>query len=145
MTELVSDKTRNDLLNEIESDIARYRQYRKNSSKLRWFVLLMITVSGFFTAAAGGAGSGQIINTWFSTPNMLTVWGLVAAIGSLVVQTANPAGLAETFEKKKDAMRALRTELKYRDLDIKVAARLMETARTDPEKAMDTLASIQNG
>jgi hypothetical protein len=37
-------------------------------------------------------------------------------------------------------MRAIRTELKYRGLEVEMAAKLMEIARADPEKAMDKLA-----
>lgn len=99
-----ADKTKDDLLAEIEGDIARYRRYRKYSSTVQWVVLLLITISGFFTTAAGGVGAGDMTNVWFSAPRWLTTWGLIAAIGSLIVQNANPAQMAETFEKKKDAM-----------------------------------------
>jgi hypothetical protein len=41
-------------------------------------------------------------------------------------------------------MRAIRTALKFRGLEVKVAAKLMETARTDPEKALDELAGHES-
>lgn len=89
-----ADKTKGDLLTEIEGDIARYRRYRKYSSTVQWVVLLLITIAGFFTTAAGGVGAGDMTNVWFSEPRWLTTWGLIAAIGSLIVQNANPAQMA---------------------------------------------------
>lgn len=133
------------LLIELENDIARYRKYRDWSTNLQWVALLLVTIAGFFTAAAGGIGTGVQNVAWYSSPNWLTTWGLIAAIGALITQNANPAQLAISFEKKKDAMRAIRTELKFRGLEVNMAAKLMEMARRDPEKAMDALASIQNG
>ena len=47
--------------------------------------------------------------------------------------------MAKSFEKKKDAMRAIRTKLKYRGLDVEEAARLMELARKDPEEVFEEL------
>jgi hypothetical protein len=136
--------TKQEVLNEIEGDIARYRRYRKYSSILQWVILLLVAIAGFFTTAAGGIGTGEMAKTWFSSANWLTIWGLIAVIGSLVVQNANPAQMAATFEKKKDVMRAIRTALKFRGLEVKVAAKLMETARTDPEKALDELAGHES-
>lgn len=61
----------------------------------------------------------------------------------MIVQNANPAQMSETAEKKKDAMRAIRTELKYRDLDVQEAASIVEIARRDPEKAIDMLGYLE--
>ncbi len=139
------DDKKQQLLLEIETAIEKYRKYRKRSTALQWSVLLLVTIAGFFTTAAGSVELGKETSAWFASPTALTAWGLIAAIGSLIVQNANPAQMAERFEKKKDAMRAIRTALKYRNLDLIVAAELVEIARVDPGQALDDLSNQQSG
>jgi hypothetical protein len=62
----------------------------------------------------------------------------------LVVQNYNPEQKALRFEKKKDAMRAIRTALKYRELDVAEAALLVEKARLEPADALEDLANQEN-
>ena len=132
--------TKDKLLEEIESDIKRYRKYRLIGSIFQWIVLLLVAIAGFFTTLTGAVDASGVANVWFANPNWLITWGLVTVIGSLVVQQGKPGQKAETWEKKKDAMRAIRTGLLFRGLELKKAAELMEAARSDPETAVDDLA-----
>ena len=129
--------SKHELLQEIETAIERYRHLGKRNSVIQWSALLPVTVAGFFTTAAGGVG---MENAWYASPSALTIWGLIAVIGSLIIQTANPGQIAERCEQKKDAMRAIRTALKFRALDLAVAAELVELARDDPRQALDYLS-----
>lgn len=132
---------KNELLEEIDRDIDRYRRHRKYWSLLQWIVLFLVTIAGFFTTAVGGLGADELATAWYASPNYVTAWGVIAVLGAMIVQNASPAQMAETSEKKKDAMRAIRTELRYRDLNVRAAAKLVQTARRDPEKAIDMLLS----
>ncbi len=142
-----SDESKEDkkaLLEEIDNDIDRYRGHRKYWSILQWLVLFLVTLAGFFTTAVGGLGAEELAKSWYASPKFVTTWGLISVFGAMVVQNANPSVMAQNSEKKKDAMRAIRTELKYRGLSVKGAAKLVQTARQDPEKAIDMLLNSES-
>lgn len=133
----INDKKK-ELLLEIENAIEQYIKYRKRMTLVQWGVLLSVTIAGFFTTAAGNVDQAS---TWFASSTALTTWGLIAAIGSLVIQNVNPTNRAETFERKKDAMRAIRTALKFREMDVIEAAELIEIARRNPSQALEDLSN----
>jgi hypothetical protein len=132
------------LLEEIDSDIRRYKKHRQYWSSLQWLVLFSVTIAGFFTTAVGGLGSEELSKAWYASTKYVTIWGLISVVGAMIVQNANPSVMAQNSEKKKDAMRAIRTDLKYRGLSVKDAARLVQTARKDPDKATDMLLSSES-
>ena len=128
------------LLLEVNIAIEKYRNYRKKSHLLHWAVLFSVAIAGFLTTTTGASGPSSPTTPWFLSHSALTVWGLITVLGALIVQNANPAKMAEGFEKKKDAMRAIRTAVKYRSLDLNEAAEFMETARDDPERVLELLS-----
>jgi hypothetical protein len=130
---------RDELLKEIDVSIEKYRHRRKRNAIIQWAVLIPITIAGFFTASAGVTDASGVVDAWYSSPSALIFWGIVTAVGSVIIQTANPAQKAERFEKKKDALRAIKTAMKFRDLEVSLAAELVELARSDPSVAFENL------
>lgn len=134
-----SDSKKQQLLFEVEADIRKYRRARKASNALQWTVLILVTIAGFFTTAAGTVDKDSESSLpWFATQKALTAWGLTATIGSMIIQNAKPAQMAEQFEKKKDAMRSIRTALKFRNMELDEAARLIEIARAEPAHILNS-------
>lgn len=131
-----------ELVTELEGEIEKYRRLRKRHHWLQWLTLVPMTIAGFLTTSAGNVGTVEV---WYAAPEALMIWGLIGVVGSLIIQTANPEQRAQRFELKKDAMRSIRTSLKYRGMDVEKAAELQEIAREDPRQALDALATQNAG
>lgn len=77
--------------------------------------------------------------------SMITLWGLVAAVGAAVDQVLNPTRRAEDHLQQKIALRAIESAVRYEDLDLGKASRLRNVARRDPEQALRLVAGHPEG
>ncbi len=132
-----------DLVADIDKTMKTYKRWRYFYKGLQWSVLLAVTIAGFFTTTAGTVVDlpPEVAEPWYARSHFLITWGLIAALGSVIVQQASPAQQSEVFEKKRDTLRHIRSAVVYWDLDAKVASNLIEMALNDPAQASTDLVT----
>ena len=130
------ENNREQFLNQLNEDSQHYRSKSQYLAAVQWCISIPVAIAGFLTTAAGLAGNKEM---WLAQPVALVVWGLIAAVGTVINQIGNPMQRSEYYCKLKNAMNGISNALQVQGLSLKEAARLKTLASEDPEIAIEEL------
>lgn len=127
-----------EFLRELEEQIESRKLADKGHQILQLTLMTLIAGCGFLTAAAS---QSETKTAFISYPKYLLIFGLISALCAIVNQVLKPGERAVYHKHVKKALQYIRGEVKYGDMPVKEAQKLMALAITTPELVLRNLPS----
>ena len=127
-----------EFLGELEVQIKSRKLADQGHQILQLALMTLIAGCGFLTAAASQSETKTAL---ISYPKFLLALGLISALCAIVNQVVKPGERAVYHKHVKKALQYIRGEVKYGDMPVKEAQKLMALAITTPELVLRNLPS----